>query len=33
LFDQRQIVKVGNEVEFTRDDLPESGTEVWVFSP
>ncbi len=26
------IVKVGNEVEFMQDDLPASGTEVWVFS-
>jgi L-ascorbate metabolism protein UlaG (beta-lactamase superfamily) len=32
-FGQRQVVKVGNEVEFTRDDLPTSGTEIWVFSP
>jgi len=26
------IVRVGNEVEFTKDDLPEK-TEIWVFSP
>jgi L-ascorbate metabolism protein UlaG (beta-lactamase superfamily) len=32
LCDQKQIVKVGNEVEFTREDLPETGTEIWVFS-
>ena len=32
LFDQGRIVKVGNEVEFSTDDLPESGTEIWVFS-
>ena len=31
--DQMQIVKVGNEVEFTGEDLPESRTEIWVFSP
>lgn len=29
---QNQIVKLGNEVEFGPDDLPESGTEIWVFS-
>ncbi len=29
---QDQIVRVGNEVEFAREDLPESGTEIWVFS-
>ena len=27
----RHVVRVGNEVEFSRDDLPE-GTEIWVFS-
>jgi L-ascorbate metabolism protein UlaG (beta-lactamase superfamily) len=27
-----QVVRVGNEVEFSRDDLPESDTEIWVFS-
>ncbi len=32
LCDQKQIVKVGNEVEFTREDLPETGTEIWLFS-
>lgn len=30
--DQKQIVRVGNEVEFTREDLPETGTEIWLFS-
>lgn len=28
-----QIVKVGNEVDFSLEDLPESGTEIWLFSP
>jgi L-ascorbate metabolism protein UlaG (beta-lactamase superfamily) len=32
LCDQRQIVRVGNEVEFTREDLPQKGTEIWLFS-
>jgi L-ascorbate metabolism protein UlaG (beta-lactamase superfamily) len=32
LCDQKQIVKVGNEVEFTREDLPDTGTEIWLFS-
>lgn len=32
LFNQGQIVKVGNEVDFSTDDLPESGTEIWLFS-
>lgn len=32
LCDQRSIVRVGNEVEFGPEDLPESGTEIWVFS-
>lgn len=32
LFDQSMIVRVGNEVEFSREDLPGSGTEIWVFS-
>ncbi|OGS42437.1 MAG: hypothetical protein A3K67_01985 [Euryarchaeota archaeon RBG_16_62_10] len=32
-FDDRHVVKVGNEVDFSADDLPDSGTEVWVFSP
>jgi L-ascorbate metabolism protein UlaG (beta-lactamase superfamily) len=32
LCDQKSVVKVGNEVEFSKDELPESGTEVWVFS-
>jgi L-ascorbate metabolism protein UlaG (beta-lactamase superfamily) len=30
--DQRKVVNVGNEVEFTMDDLPANGTEIWVFS-
>lgn len=30
---REQVVKVGNEVEFTADDMPKSGTEVWIFSP
>ncbi|MBN1677935.1 MAG: MBL fold metallo-hydrolase [Candidatus Thermoplasmatota archaeon] len=30
--DKEHIVRVGNEVEFSREDLPESGTEIWVFS-
>jgi L-ascorbate metabolism protein UlaG (beta-lactamase superfamily) len=28
----RQVVQVGNEVEFSREDLPENGTDIWVFS-
>lgn len=28
-----QVVKVGNEVDFAPEDLPSSGTEVWLFSP
>jgi L-ascorbate metabolism protein UlaG (beta-lactamase superfamily) len=27
-----RVTQVGNEVEFSREDLPESGTEIWVFS-
>ena len=27
-----RVRQVGNEVEFSREDLPESGTEIWVFS-
>ncbi|MGQ9587313.1 MAG: MBL fold metallo-hydrolase [Thermoplasmata archaeon] len=30
--DQGRIVKIGNEVEFSGEDLPGSGTEIWVFS-
>jgi L-ascorbate metabolism protein UlaG (beta-lactamase superfamily) len=30
---QSQIVKVGNEVEFSADDMAPDGTEIWVFSP
>ena len=33
LFDQAAVVKVGNEVDFSQEDLPSSGTEIWVFSP
>jgi L-ascorbate metabolism protein UlaG (beta-lactamase superfamily) len=33
LCDHRKVVKVGNEVEFTQDDLPIDGPEIWVFSP
>lgn len=33
LFGQDRIVKVGNEVDFTQEDLPASGTEIWLFSP
>ncbi|HJX04945.1 MAG TPA: MBL fold metallo-hydrolase, partial [Thermoplasmata archaeon] len=32
LCDQKSVVKLGNEVELARDDLPASGTEIWVFS-
>lgn len=32
LCDQKQVVRVGNEVDFSPDDLPEKGTEIWVFS-
>lgn len=32
LFDQNKVVKVGNEVDFSQDDLPGSGTEIWVFT-
>jgi len=27
-----QVVNVGNEVDFGPDDLPQNGTEIWVFS-
>jgi len=30
--DKQPVVRVGNEVEFSNEDLPESGTEIWVFS-
>jgi len=30
---QSQIVKVGNEVEFSAEDMAPDGTEIWVFSP
>jgi L-ascorbate metabolism protein UlaG (beta-lactamase superfamily) len=33
LCDKDQVVKVGNEVDIASEDLPESGTEVWLFSP
>ena len=32
LLDDSRVVKVGNEIDFVADDLPESGTEFWVFS-
>lgn len=32
LFDQSKVAKVGNEVDFSAEDLPGSGTEIWVFS-
>ena len=32
LLDGRHVVKVGNEIDFAADDLPESGTDFWVFS-
>lgn len=32
LCDKEPVVRVGNEVDFSREDLPESGTEIWVFS-
>ncbi len=32
LCDQKSVVKVGNEVEFSHDELPERSTEIWVFS-
>ncbi len=32
LCDKDNVVKVGNEVDFSPDDLPESGTEIWLFS-
>jgi L-ascorbate metabolism protein UlaG (beta-lactamase superfamily) len=32
LCDQKSVVKLGNEVELAHDDLPASGTEIWVFS-
>ena len=28
----RHVVQVGNEIDFSQDDLPQSGTEIWVFS-
>lgn len=31
-FSQSQIMKVGNEVDFSSEELPETGTEIWVFS-
>lgn len=30
--DQKQVVNVGNEVEFSQDDLTDGTTEIWVFS-
>lgn len=32
LFEKEQTVRLGNEIEFSKDDLPEKGTEIWVFS-
>ncbi len=32
LVDDSRVVKVGNEMDFAAEDLPESGTEFWVFS-
>ncbi len=32
LIDDSRVVKVGNEIDFAAEDLPESGTEFWVFS-
>ncbi len=32
LCEPKSVVKVGNEVEFTADELPRDGTEFWVFS-
>ncbi len=32
LFDEGSIVNIGNEVDFSKDDLPETPTEIWVFS-
>lgn len=32
LYDKKEVVRVGNEVDFARDDLPSDGTEIWVFS-
>jgi L-ascorbate metabolism protein UlaG (beta-lactamase superfamily) len=31
--DPTSVMKVGNEVEFALEDLPKTGTEIWVFSP
>ena len=33
LCDDAQVVRVGNEVDFSPEDLPQSGTEIWLFSP
>jgi len=32
LFESKSVVKVGNEVEFAADELPNDGPEIWVFS-
>ena len=32
LVEENRTVKVGNEIEFTSDDLPRAGTDIWVFS-
>jgi hypothetical protein len=31
-FDPARVAKVGNEIDFSPEDLPEQGTEIWVFS-
>lgn len=33
LCDDDHVVRVGNEVDFSAEDLPQSGTEIWLFSP
>jgi L-ascorbate metabolism protein UlaG (beta-lactamase superfamily) len=32
LFDHKAVVKVGNEVDFSQEDLPHTGTEIWLFT-
>jgi L-ascorbate metabolism protein UlaG (beta-lactamase superfamily) len=32
LFEESAVVSVGNEVDFSSDDLPDGPTEIWVFS-
>ncbi len=31
-YEKAQVVKVGNEVDFSPEELPATGTEIWVFS-